>query len=298
MQAIFGVDGRTKVEGEAFWGKVWKFAKSAEWHPEIITEKFVRTFGYFGGRHRAANLFNDGSISALRELSHHLGEARLAAAVQRGSLNETDMDLYGLQMADEVGGSVRPFNQPGWMNTPEGSVVAQFRTIAFDQSTKMRDRIIKPALKGDFVPLMQWAAMVGMTSWGVAYLAGMMQGDDDKKKEVSAAWRMFEFVNMTNALGLVGDFAYSMERGDDWGGTRRVIGTMFGPTGSSMYGLGQNLFLQPFKKGTSQVEGVKATIRTEIPLLGKLAKWEVGPFDILNPEEKSGMGDFKGLGGF
>lgn len=292
-------DGYGVAQGQhptSMFGRALKSVGAANWHPFTWTEKTVRAFGFHAGRYRAENLFRagmKGDKAALKELQDVIGAPRLGADLAAGALSKPAGDMFGLAMAEDIGGSTRPFKLTRWMNTPEGMVLWQFRRMAYAQTVTLKDKIFIPATQGNIGPLIQWGLMVGASSWVIALLAqALAGGQDDKKKKVTDAWKFFEFMNNVNALGLYGDLAGGFDSGNDWSESP-LLGTLAGPTVSGPLHVGKDV-IDVLKKGEGVGKQIRQTVKREIPLLNRLSKWEIGPFDELLPDEKSGGG--RGLG--
>ncbi len=286
-------DGYGVANGQqpkSFFAKAFKKVSDANWHPFTITEKYVRSFGFHAGRYRAENLFRQalgGDKAAVKELQDVIGAARLGADLAAGALSSPAADMFGLAMAEDIGGSTRPFKLTRWMNTPEGMVLWQFRRMAFAQTVTLKDKILMPATKGNFGPLLHWGIMVGASSWVISLMAAALAGggDDKKKHKVTDAWKFVEFINNVNALGLYGDLASGMDSGNDWSETP-LIGTLAGPTVAAPLHVAKDIS-DVLKHGEPVEKQIKQTIRREVPLFNRLSKWEIGPFDWLQPENKS-----------
>lgn len=276
---------------------VWEKVKGADWHPFMITERFIRAFAFHAGQYRCENLFRKalkGDKRALKELTDELGGKRMGAELMDKKLSQASKDLYGLSMADNIGGSTRPMNLPRWMNTPEGTILGQFRRVAYDQTRVLKNKVFAPARRGDFGPLMRWGATVGVSLYVLAQLKSMVYGspeDDDKKKERTAgqqAWDFMQYTNGVNAFGLWGDIANGINSGNDWGDAP-LLGTIAGPTLSSVLHIVKDIYLDApnDKKARGLGPELKQIARREIPLLGHLAKWDVPGFDLLQSERES-----------
>lgn len=276
------------------------FAKvtAANWHPFSVTERYVRAFAFHAGRYRAERLFRalreGGERGALRkalggaeepaaELTRVLGRERLAKDLEAGQLSEASLELFGAAMAEDVGGSTRPLRLPRWANTPEGTVIGQFRRIAYDQTRTLWHRVYQPARRGQVGPLLRWAAGAGMTAYAAEMLGSMMFGDggeDKEKKDPSLgqrAWAFLDFVNGVHALGLWGDMAQVVKH--------RGVPDLFGPTLSGIYKAAVDLGAES-QQGQDASLGEAGTriLKREVPLLRRLGNWGVPPFDQLAEE--------------
>jgi len=261
------------------------------WHPQSVTERFIRAFSFHAGQYRGESLFRDamtGNKRAIHDLTEALGENRLAEDMAAGRFSNAARDLFGLSMSEDIAGSTRPLRLPRWMNTPEGAVLFQFRRIAFDQTRVLKDKVLIPATRGEFGPLLKWGAAVGVSSYIMATLASMLYGDDKKKKKPSGAgqeaWAFVEYLNNVNALGLYGDVSLGLNSGDDYGDAP-LVGTMLGPTLSSVLHAAKDILWDAPHKNDAGEE-LKQIAKREIPFLGKLAKWGVPGFEELNAAKK------------
>lgn len=272
--------------------------KAANWHPFTVTERYVRAFAFHAGRYRAERLFRMAlagdsrskarkALSAaedpLRELETVLGAERLRKDLEAGALSEASKELFGASMAEDVGGSTRPLRLPRWANTPEGTVLAQFRRVAYDQTRTLYHRVYRPATRGQVGPLLRWATGVGVSSGVVALLASMMAGEDEKKEKDGKtpgqmAWAMLDYVNNVHGLGLWGDLAQTVEH--------RGVSDLAGPTLSGAYKAVVDLASESRQDEGSLLDAGKRIVRRELPLLNKLGKWEIPPFDALQADAK------------
>jgi hypothetical protein len=213
-----------------------------------------------------------------------IGEDRANNALVAGRLDEESLDLIGVEMANLIGGTSRPLDLAKWMSTPEGRVLMQFHSIAFNQTRVFKDLILKPAFRKegrDVRPLISWMvatgvsvpAMVALTS-GMKNLFGQDPPEYGEADNAGLwAWNILMMMNMTFSLGLIGDFAAGFDTPQ---GVTPLVGTMTGPTvnsiASTIVDLGEFV-------GTGDEDKLKNIPRREVSLLNWLAK--SGAFPIL-----------------
>jgi len=208
-------------------------------HPFTISEHIVRTMGYNAGTIAGRRLFSQakkGDVKAIEKLSSVVGEERLVADLSVGVLSKETSDLFAAEAAHDVAGTARPMKLSPFLSTAEGKVIGQYRRIAFQQSVVLKNKILKPALRGNIMPLMRWGAAVGLGAPAIAALAAAIYGErdeDDMSNYGEEAWALMKFINQINSLGLFGDLAASYEHGTGWGETP-VVGTFVGPTISTI----------------------------------------------------------------
>jgi len=276
---------------KTFFGKL----AAAHYHPFSITERYVRSFAFHAGVYRAERLFRaaleGGERGAIRkafgsaqepaaELEGVLGAERFRKDLEAGDLSQASKELFGAAMAEDIGGSTRPLRLPRWANTPEGTVIGQFRRIAYDQTRTLYHRVWKPARHGHFGPLLRWAAGVGMSAYVGQMLGSMIFGakDDDKEKKTAGqeAWAMIDFINGVHGLGLWGDLADTIKY--------RGVADLAGPTLSGIYKAVVDFGAESQKDDPDYAKPAGKLLRRELPLVDKLGKWEVPPFDQLQPD--------------
>lgn len=270
----------------------WVYLKDKlryKWLPFTMTEKFNRVFGFYAGIAQADRLFQQaraGKTQAVRDaaagrLSEVIGPERLMESLKQGELTRDAQDLYGVKMTEAINGTTRPFDLPKWANTPEGTIIAQFRRMAFRQTVVFRDEILMPARRGDFGPLLRWAAASGMSTPVIALLtagipaglAWMFGGDPEERdeEEKTPAEQTLQFVNTLNLLGLYGDIAAGLNSGDDFGDAP-LYGTLAGPTLGTAAHLAKDVLYDFGIEGQPAAQQANQILRREVPLINVLTK--------------------------
>lgn len=284
----------------------WVYMKDKlryKWHPFTMTEKFNRVFGFYAGIYQGRRLFNqilsrttqEGRDAAAARLTEVIGAERLAESLQKGALTPEAEDLFGVGMTEAINGTTRPLDLPKWANTPEGTIVGQFRRLAFRQTVVWRDEILVPARHGNFAPLIRWAAAAGLTTPVIAALAagipfaiGALTGDDPEErdtKELTPAEEVLGFANTMNMLGLYGDIAGGLNSGDDFGDAP-LYGTLMGPTAGSAAHLAKDVLYDFGVKNESAGRQMNQILRREIPFINVLTKSGVFGEGGMFPQEE------------
>lgn len=101
---------------------------------------------------------------------------------------------------------VDPQDLPGWASSPEGKMVAQFRTFAYKQTGFMYNQVLKEAARGDVIPLTRFLA-VGIP---IGYLAGKtraeLKGGDQQDKSLTGD--LLGAVQNVGAFGMLSDVGF------------------------------------------------------------------------------------------
>jgi hypothetical protein len=270
----------------------WVYMKDKlryKWHPFTMTEKFNRVFGFYAGIAQGKRLLSTvihGKTQGIRDaaaerLAEVIGPNHLKRSLAAGQLTQDAEDLFGVGMTEAINGTTRPLDLPKWANTPEGTIVAQFRRLAFRQTVVWRDEILAPARRGNFGPLLRWAAAAGLTtpvialiSVGLPVLAASLFGgepEEKEQKEHTPAEEVLHFANTLNMLGLYGDIASGINSGDDFGDAP-LYGTLAGPTLGSAAHLAKDVIYDFGIKGESAARQANQILRRELPIVNVLTK--------------------------
>lgn len=284
----------------------WIYMKNKlryKWHPFTMTEKFNRVFGFYAGiaqgrrlldqaRHAKSEAARDGAAARLSEV---IGAERLRDSMRAGALTQDAEDLFGVGMTEAINGTTRPFDLPKWANTPEGTIIGQFRRLAFRQTVVWRDQVLSPARAGDFGPLLRWGVAAGLTTPVIAALAAgipvgiaALTGDDPEERDprdMTPAEQTLHFVNTMNMLGLYGDIAAGLNSGDDFG-EAPLYGTLLGPTAGSAAHLAKDVIYDFGIKNEDAGKQANQILRREIPLINVLTKSGVFGEGGMFPEEE------------
>lgn len=109
-------------------------------------EKMNRSIAATAGRDYALRLAQKGDEPTLRRLG-------VTGDIKNGSLSEAQQIQAARKVVEKTQFKIDPQDLPGWVDTPGGKLVAQFRTFSYNQSKFFSNEIIKPAAKGNLLPL-------------------------------------------------------------------------------------------------------------------------------------------------
>ena len=271
MQDIYG------AMGEKANGIIGKLASGA-FTPFMVSEKIVRAFAYHAARHYGERMFAkaaEGDREAIQALWRVLGEDRFKRDLMAGKMSDASADLMALEVSDSIIGNTRSLKLPYWASTPEGSVLAQFRRVAYVQTVTLYEKVLKPATRGQVGPLLRWGAMCGVSYVALQYMMSMLMGDDEDQKR---AFSIAEFIGNTNALGLYGDLAEAVERG-------KLLEWMAGPTAGTAKNVGQAGM--HVLGGEDVGDEIKSLVRKEAPALKREELFGMVPnpmYEVLQKE--------------
>jgi hypothetical protein len=143
---------------------------------------------------------------------------------------------------------VDPMDLPGWVDSPAGKLVAQFRTFQYKQTDFMYNYVLKEATKGNFLPLTRFLA-TGATA-GTAALAarGVLKGNNqldtsgDGTPEQKGLGIAGKALSQVGGPGLVGGSVLNLMDSAKYGNlTAGIAGVAGGPTASGLVETTQNL---------------------------------------------------------
>jgi hypothetical protein len=108
-------------------------------------EKFNRSVAATAGRDYANKLARKGDIKTLKKLGveGNIGK----------NLTEAQQIQAARKIVEKTQFKVDPQDLPGWVDSPGGKLVAQFRTFSYNQGKFFSNEILKPAAKGNLLPL-------------------------------------------------------------------------------------------------------------------------------------------------
>jgi len=109
-------------------------------------EKFNRSVAATSGRDYALRLAQKGDEKTLRRLG-------VTGEINGKTLTHEQQIQASRKVVEKTQFKVDPQDLPGWVDSPGGKLVAQFRTFSYNQSKFFSNEILKPAAKGDLQPL-------------------------------------------------------------------------------------------------------------------------------------------------
>lgn len=216
-------------------------------HVTRVAEKFLKGTGFIAMEKMNRNFAaNQGIAYAEWLLSKH-GKAVAAGAhpnkiakLERAMkeigipvdrpVTKDDYYRAGLIFSNEINFRHTPDKVPLAWQSPFGKLVTQFKKFAFHQGAFVKENVIKPAFRGNVIPLMWYTAPAAGIGMGIDELRRMIKNDD---RELSATERYVRGITMIGGLGLMQDFIGSAFRGDSM-----FASNVLGPTGSDMVKVG------------------------------------------------------------
>lgn len=109
-------------------------------------EKFNRAVASTSGRDYALRLAQKGDEKTLRKLG-------VTGEIKNKTLTKDQQIQAARKVVEKTQFKVDPQDLPGWVDSPGGKLVAQFRTFSYAQGKFFSNEIVKPAAKGNLVPL-------------------------------------------------------------------------------------------------------------------------------------------------
>lgn len=190
-------------------------------------EKFNRSVAAVAGRDYAQSLAKKGDVDTLKN--------KLGVRGKIGTTLTPEQEIQAARkVVEKTQFKVDAQDLPGWVSSPGGKLVAQFRTFSYNQSKFFSNEILKPAAKGNLVPTgrMLAALPLGYTIYETKrVLNNREETDGNVRKGIEA-------FGSIGGAGLVVDIFKGMQplNGKYLDSGRRVsmaVGTFGGPAAST-----------------------------------------------------------------
>lgn len=140
-------DLRTQKGVESFSQKVWGKVLNKITAPGFgAVEKFNRSVAATAGRDYALRLAQKGDIATLQKLG-------VTGNIEGKTLTEAQQIQAARKIVEKTQFKVDPQDLPGWVDSPGGKLVSQFRTFSYNQGKFFSNEILKPAARGNLMPL-------------------------------------------------------------------------------------------------------------------------------------------------
>lgn len=128
---------------------------------------------------------------------------------------------------------VDPMDLPGWVDSPIGKLVAQFRTFGYKQSDFVWNQILREAQKGNIAPLTRFIALAVPAGAASLQIKGAIKGTDYTASDESNASKATKALAAVGAFGLPGSEGQNLYKSSQYGNTiGGIAGTFGGPTAS------------------------------------------------------------------
>jgi hypothetical protein len=197
-------DLKTQYGYESFTSKVFGKAVNKVTAPFFgNVESFNRAVSATAGRDYALRLAQKGDEATLRKL-------RVTGPIKNKSLTEEQQIQAARSIVETTQFKVDAQDLPGWADSPGGKLVAQFRTFSYNQGKFFSNEILKPAAKGNLLPLgrMLAALPVGYALYETRRtIDGRPQEEDPAKvgiqsfSKVGGAGLALDLYNSLNPVG-------------------------------------------------------------------------------------------------
>jgi hypothetical protein len=178
-------------------------------------ENFNRSVAATAGRNYALRLAQTGKEDVLRKLG-------VTGEIKNKTLTEAQQIQAARKVVEKTQFKVDAQDLPGWTDSPGGKLVAQFRTFSYNQSKFFSNEILKPAAKGNMLPLgrLMAALPLGYALYETKrVINGRPEEENKTKKGLQAfqnvggaglAFDIYQSLNPTNSQYLPADRRVSM----------------------------------------------------------------------------------------
>jgi len=117
-----------------------------------------------------------------------------------------------------------PLDLPLFFTSPEGKLLAQFKTFSFNQAKMVKNLLKEEVAKGNLRPLITAVALMPILGEGVKDLRGLLSGQVRDSKGME---RILDNISAVGAAGMLNDLWASASYNN-------IEGAMLGPTGSDI----------------------------------------------------------------
>ncbi len=201
----------------------------------LRVEKFQRRLGANIGKVYAEDVMRRvakvqaGSIKGSKA-KRILKEAKEIGLPVNRNPNVSDIERAGLEFSNMVNFRNTPDQLPLAWQSPHAKLFKKFKTFAFHQGHFVKENVIKPALRGNVMPLLWYSAPAAGLGMGIDELRRMIKGDD---RDLTMTERYLRGVTMIGGLGLIGDLMGSVAKDPGLGAASTL-----GPAISDLYRTG------------------------------------------------------------
>ena len=206
-RSLFG----RQMTGGLFWlepiNNPTKFLEATQY---VRVEKWNRTYAANMGKLYAEDLLRAkarieaGTLKGKKaeRVLRQMEEIGLPTNVPHTHVPEEAMLRAGLRFSDEVNFRNSPDKIPlGW-NSPHAKIFTKFKSFAFNHGKFVRDNILKPAYRGNPLPLAVYLNVGAPIGMGVDELRRMLRGDDS---ELTSTERYLRGLTSVGGLGILMD---------------------------------------------------------------------------------------------
>ena len=226
------------------------------------SEEILRTMAANAGKHYAHRLvkhLHTGSPGKVKYAKRQLDKLGVNwRRVGPNGLNGQQLKLIAKRVSDETQFRGDVFDMPIGATTPEGRLIFQYKTFAYNQAKLIKNHVIDEAKAGNIRPLMYLLSVY--PAMGVTYDQVVNKYILGKDSKISDAFDWYwKGLTSVGALGIVFDLAQSAQYPGGLGNF------LLGPSLSEIADIGHKL-------STGKLD-LKKELKQRVPVAGRLLKY-------------------------
>lgn len=195
-------------------------------------EKFNRLVAGEAGKNWATKLAAKGDAKSLAILREKLGvQGKIGKTLTREQEIQATRGLV-----ERTQFKVDPQDLPGWVDSPQGKLVAQFRNFGYKQTGFIFNDVLKEATKGNLKPLLRFIAVGVPAGFAAGSVKGAVKGQafqtlkGPEDQDASLAQTIGQSLQQVGGFGLPGDAKFLFDKRKSERLPQYVAGTVAGPT--------------------------------------------------------------------
>lgn len=230
-------------------------------------EKFNRQATAIVGKDFGNSLARKGDVAQLRE------KFGVTGPIGKNLTREQEIQV-SRKLVELSQFKVDPMDLPGWVDSPMGKLVAQFRTFGYKQSGFMYNQVLREAMKGNLLPLTRFVALAVPLGSATLAAKGAIKGTQYTQPNESNASKSAKALAAVGAFGLPGSEGQNIYKSNQYGNTPAALaGVVGGPTASILTetatnigdkGLAQHNWKPLAKEGIRSVPAVGPSIANRV----------------------------------
>ena len=199
---------RRSTSGSSSWAS--NFLKATGFS---ATERMNRTIAANAGR----NYINGNVRTMLKNPFDKTAKRRLSELglnpekiLNRGSATHDELLLGSQSIVNKTQFRSDVLDLPIFFSSPEGKLVTQFKTFAFNQTKLIKDAILKEAARGNLKPMITAVSIMPILGEGVKDVRSVLSG---KTRDTAGMERIAENIGAVGSLGILSDLWSSAKFG-------------------------------------------------------------------------------------
>lgn len=223
------------------------------------TEKMNRTIAANAGREYVLDLTSKLIDNPLNRTARRgLMELGLSPdkILRRGNINFEEILLGAQKIINKSQFRSGVMDLPVWASSPEGKLMFQFKTFAFNQTKLIKDALLKEAARGNFKPIITAATLMPVLGEGVRDVKSVLTG---KSRDKEGLERIAENIGAVGSLGIISDLWQS-------GRFNSVAEFIGGPAVSDISAITSGII----QASEGRPKKLQKTVTRNIPILGQL----------------------------